>query len=67
MVTTIKVEDQTKAQLARMKEKGDSFDAVLNRLMDRVERKHLEKELIEGYSSRSPEQWKEFKDWDSIP
>lgn len=66
MVTTIKLKEQTKRRLNELKPEEETYDKLISRLIDMRTKKDLAERLKEGYHSKTDEQFKEFKEWDSI-
>ena len=59
-VTTIKLTNKTKFQLSKLKDKSESYEDVLQRLI--IHEKSLKQRLIEGYKN---ENLNEFEEWES--
>jgi uncharacterized protein YjgD (DUF1641 family) len=67
-VTTVKVHQETKEALDEFKEKSESYDEIINKLISKVKSKNIVKELTEAYKSKAKEDRKLAKEWeDSSP
>lgn len=62
--TTIKIHEETKLLLDEIKDDGESYDFVINRMVSEVKNKNLTKELVEAYGRKAKEDKQINKEWD---
>lgn len=67
MLTTIQLHKEIKEELASLKSEGESYEAVVQRLIFAVEKANQErtKLLIEGYKEMAEESLKVCKEWEA--
>jgi len=68
MITTIQLNDQTKNSLSKMKQQGETYEALIIRMMQLLELKKRKQEelLIEGYKEMAEESLKITKEFEAI-
>ena len=68
MITTIQLNDQTKNSLSQMKQQGETYEALIIRMMQLLEikKRNQEELLIEGYKEMAEESLKITKEFESI-
>ncbi len=64
-ITTIKLEQKTKFALDRFKEKTQSYDKTILKLISLVERKNLLQKLEEGYKQMGKEDLQILNEWEN--
>ncbi|MFQ5621466.1 MAG: hypothetical protein ACE5FT_06505 [Candidatus Nanoarchaeia archaeon] len=64
MVTTVKLQEQTKMALDEYKEDTDSYDVVIQKLLLEVRSKDLRKRLVEGYKDMGSDDLALLEEWD---
>lgn len=64
MVTTVKIQEQTKSALDEFKDNNESYDAAIKKLIEHVKSKDLKKRLIEGYRAMGAEDLKSVEEWE---
>ena len=64
-VTTVKVLKSTKDALNELKNKKESYDEVIRKLVAKVREKTLKDELIEGYKRMGKESLEILEEWES--
>ena len=64
-VTTIKLYKTTKAMLDSFKQKNESYDDIITRILSYFKNKNLKKELIEAYSNMGKEDLKILGEWEN--
>ena len=65
MITTVKIQSRTKHLLDDLKSEHQTYDQVIATLAQEAKKKHLVKEMVEGYKVRAKEDKKIAEDWDS--
>lgn len=63
--TTIKLYKNTKSVLDSLRQKNESYDEVITKIISELRNKNLKKELIEAYKSMSKEDLKILEDWET--
>ena len=63
--TTVKLHKSTKSILDKFKDKGESYDVVIKRLISNLKKINLKEELIEAYKSMSKNDLKILKEWEN--
>ncbi len=68
MITTIQLNDQTKDSLSKIKQQGETYEALIIRMMQLLELKKREQEelLIEGCKVMAEEDLKIAKEFEAI-
>lgn len=68
MITTIQLNNQTKNSLSELKQRGETYEALIIRMMQLLEVKKREQEelLIEGYKEMAEESLKITKEFEAI-
>ena len=68
MITTIQLNDQTKNSLSKIKQQGETYEALIIRMMQLLELKKREQEelLIEGCKVMAEEDLKIAKEFEAI-
>ena len=66
MVTTIKIHEDTKQHLDVIKQKRESYDDTIQRILLIESKRKLSEQLIQGYKSMTTKEFDEFKEWDQI-
>jgi len=68
MITTIQLNDQTKNSLSEIKQQGETYEALIIRMMQLLELKKQKQEelLIEGYKEMADESLKITKEFEAI-
>ena len=64
MVTTIKIQEETKKMLDTLKGNRESYDETIAKLIKKIKNENLQQELKEAYISMNKEQREEFKEWE---
>ena len=64
-ITTIKLKEKTKDSLMQLKEKSESYDTVVSRLIVITKNKSLKQDLIECYSKNSKRDVKLLNEWET--
>lgn len=65
-ITTIKLQKKTKSELDKMKQNKETYDQIIQRLVEEGKKKSRKKELIEGYSQIGKEELKEMEEWEAV-
>ena len=65
-ITTIKLNQRTKINLEKLKERKDSYDDIVNRLILQDRRLHLKEELISAYKSLNNSDLKILEEWEYV-
>ena len=63
-VTTVKLHKSTKYALDELKQAGETYDDVIERIISQVRHKDLKTELVEGYKRAAKEQIKILSEWE---
>jgi len=68
MITTIQLNDETKNSLSQIKQRGETYEALIIRMIQLLELKKREQEdlLIEGYKELAEESLKITKEFEAI-
>ena len=68
MITTIQLNDQTKNSLSQIKQQGETYEALIIRMMQLLElkRRNQEELLIEGCKAMAEEDLKIAKEFEAI-
>ena len=68
MLTTIQIHKETKDQLESIKEKNESFEDVIERLIEKneLEKRMNKKRMIEGCKEMAEEILRITKEWEPI-
>ena len=68
MITTIQLNDQTKNSLSKIKQQGETYEALIIRMMQLLEQKKREQEelMIEGCKEMAEENLKITKEFEAI-
>ena len=68
MITTIQLNDQTKNSLSQIKQQGETYEALIIRMMQQLELKKRKQEelLIEGCKVMAEEDLKIAKEFEAI-
>ena len=68
MLTTIQIHKETKDQLEAIKEKNESFEEVIERLIEKneVEKRTNEKMMIQGCREMAEDSLRITKEWEPI-
>ena len=68
MITTIQLNDQTKNSLSQIKQQGETYEALIIRMMQLLELKRRSQEelLIEGCKKMAEEDLKITKEFEAI-
>ena len=68
MLTTIQIHKETKDQLESIKEKNESFEDVIERLIEKneLEKRMNKKRMIEGWKEMAEESLRITKEWEPI-
>ena len=61
-ITTIKLHKRTKTSLERFRQKNESYDKTVKRLLSIA--KHIKPKLIEGYKRMGKQDLKLLKEWE---
>jgi len=64
-ITTVKLHESTKSALSQLREKNDSYDDIISRLVSQSRHKVLKNELIEGYKRLGKEDIRVLKEWET--
>ncbi|MFT7615482.1 MAG: putative CopG family antitoxin [Candidatus Woesearchaeota archaeon] len=64
MVTTIKLQDYTKAKLDKIKKSNQTYDDIVQDLLANKQTRNIVAEMIVGYESRELD--KETKEWEQF-
>jgi len=64
-ITTIKLHKSTKSILEEFKNKDESYDIVIRRLIYNLKRMNLKDDLIEAYKNMGKSDLKILKEWES--
>ena len=64
-ITTIKLRKSTKAELDTLKNKIETYDVAIKRLISISKNKNLKSELVEAYSRMGKDDLELLDDWDS--
>lgn len=62
--TTVKLYKSTKAALNTLKEDGETYEGVVNRLIAERKNKNLKKELIEAYKNMGKKDLEILEEWE---
>jgi len=67
MISTIQLREDVKRTLERLKQKSESYEDVIVKLINESEKKKLEQEklLIEGYREMAEDSLRITKEWES--
>ncbi len=63
-VTTVKVHQRTKMDMDSVKREKETYDDLIQRLLEKEKKKKLREALIEGYKSMGKEDLKELEEWE---
>ena len=63
-ITTVKIKKRTKNALDTVKSEKESYDEIIQRLVNDSKGKRLEEELIKGYQQVGKEELSILKDWE---
>ena len=63
-ITTIKLRKSTKSELDSLKNKVETYDVAIKRLISSTKNKNLKFELIEAYSQMGKKDLELLEDWD---
>ena len=68
MITTIQLNDQTKNSLSKIKQQGETYEALIIRMMQLLEQKKREQEelMIEGCKEMAKDMLKINKEWEGV-
>ena len=68
MITTIQLNDQTKNSLSKIKQQGETYEALIIRMMQLLEQQKREQEelMIEGCKEMAEENLKITKEFEAI-
>jgi len=68
MITTIQLNDQTKNSLSKIKQQGETYEALIIRMMQllELEKRSQEELLIEGCKEMAEENLKITKEFEAI-
>ena len=68
MITTIQLKDETKNSLSQIKQQGETYEALIIRMMQLLElkRRNQEELLIEGCKAMAEEDLKIAKEFEAI-
>jgi len=64
-VTTVKLHKGTKLALDRIKQRSESYDEIILKLLAEKKMKNLKSELVEAYSSMGEQDLKILEDWET--
>ena len=64
MITTVKLKQTTKHDLDKLKADSESYDDVIQKLVNWVGSKDLKKRLIEGYKSLGSDDIDLLEEWE---
>ena len=64
-ITTIKLRKSTKSELDTLKNKIETYDVAIKRLISSSKNKNLKSELVEAYSRMGKDDLELLDDWDS--
>ena len=64
-ITTIKLQKKTKSELDKIKQNQETYDEIIQRLVEEGKKKSRKKELIEGYSQIGKKELKEIEEWEA--
>jgi len=65
MITTIKLKKKTKMKLDSFRKEGESYDFVVNRLIEQAKRKELKAKLKEAYLEMADRDKKLVGEWEA--
>ncbi|MBN1385581.1 hypothetical protein JW968_01230 [Candidatus Woesearchaeota archaeon] len=65
MVTTIKIHEDTKASLDRLRRERESYDDLIKRVISMMRRENLEKELKEAYLRMGKKELEMLEEWEN--
>ncbi len=65
-VTTVKIYYKTKLSLDELKKDNETYDEVISRLIKKVKKMELKKELIKDYKSLGKEDLEILKEWEPV-
>ena len=63
-ITTIKLRKSTKSELDTLKNKIETYDAAIKRLISSSKNKNLKSELVEAYSRMGKKDLDLLEEWD---
>ncbi len=63
--TTVKVYQNTKSALDGIREEGESYDDVIEKLLVQSRNRNLKAELIKGYKSQSSADLELLQEWEA--
>ena len=63
-ITTIKLQESTKSELEQLKDKSESYDSAIKRLLSSLKNSNLKAELIEAYQSMGKKDLKILEEWE---
>ncbi len=60
----VKLHKETKNVLDKLKQRRESYDHIIRRLLSHEKKKSLKKDLIAAYKSMTPDEFDEFQEWE---
>ncbi|HIG95394.1 TPA: hypothetical protein HA249_00685 [Candidatus Woesearchaeota archaeon] len=63
--TTVKLQKTTKLALDHLKLGNETYNQVINKLIQKTKKDHLRHELIEGYKNRGEDALRLLHEWDA--
>ncbi len=64
-ITTVKIKKRTKSALNQFREKSESYDNIINKLISKIKSKNLKNELIQGYKESAKDNIKLLEEWEN--
>ncbi len=64
-MTTIKLQKTTKSSLDRLKNKNESYDQLIQKILSETKKKNLRKRLIEGYKAMGKQDLEILREWET--
>ena len=63
-ITTVKLQQQTKAALDHLKSEGQTYDQVISHILHQLHEKGIKKRLVEGYKQTAERDRKIANEWE---
>ncbi len=62
--TTVKIYPRTKSALDNFKVRDETYDEIINNLIQEVKTKHLKQQLIEAYKNMGKKELRILEEWE---
>ncbi|MEK6973775.1 MAG: hypothetical protein AABW41_00835 [Nanoarchaeota archaeon] len=64
-ITTVKVYEETKNSLDRLRTQNESYDQVIKKLISKIQNKDLIYQLIEAYKEKNKQDLEILEEWEN--